>query len=195
MKIADRTYVINLPHREDRRKMACGQLNNASIEYQVFQAVDARKLKIRGEAIENPGLIGCFLSHYFIMQEALLNGYNSVAVFEDDVVLVLNFKERYEAALSELPEKWELFMLGYYERLGEKGYKIKISDNIVIPRSTWGTHGYIVRGEGIKKMWEGLQVIKTHIDVQISTDIVPKMYTYCAYPALCHQSGIKSDIK
>lgn len=195
MKLASKTYLINLSHREDRRKISFAQMQKAGIDFQHFPAIDARKMKVRGESIENPGLIGCFLSHYFILQEALLNGYDSVAVFEDDVILVSEFQEKFQRAQAELPETWELFMLGYYERLGDKGYKIKISDNIVIPRSTWGTHGYIVRREGIKKMWEGLQVIKTHIDVQISTDIVPKTYTYCAYPALCHQSGIKSDIK
>lgn len=193
---SDKTYIINLPHRTDRLRIAKQQFEKAGIPMPIiFPAIDARRLKLRGTTEENQGLIGCFMSHYFILQNALMNNYESIAVFEDDVIFVSDFKVKYEKAKSELPDTWQLFMLGYYEQLGKETYKLKYSENLVIPKSTWGTHGYIVRKEGIKIMYDNLQTIKTHIDIQISNDIAPKLYTYCAYPALCHQSGIKSDIK
>lgn len=191
---ADKTYLINLPHRTDRMRIAKQQFERAGIEnYTIFPAIDARKLKITGTTEGNQGLIGCFLSHYFILQEALMNGYKRIAIFEDDVLLVQDFKNKYEAAMEQVPQAWQLLYLGYYERSGAA--KIQVNELITIPKNTWGTHAYMVQNEGIKIMYDNLQTIRSHIDVQISEDIVPKMYTYCISPAICHQSGIKSDIK
>lgn len=191
---ADKIYLINLPHRIDRLKMAKNQFLKAGItDYTIFPAIDARKLNIRGITEGNQGLIGCFLSHYFILQTAIMNGYKRIAVFEDDVILVSEFEENFKCGMSQVPDKWQMLYLGYYERTGQG--KIQVSENITIPKNTWGTHAYMVQNEGIKIMYENLQEIKTHVDIQIGRDIVPKMYTYCISPAICNQSGIKSDIK
>lgn len=194
MILAEKTYLINLVHRTDRLKIAKAELSRAGItDYTIFPAIDARKLKIKGTEEDNQGLIGCFLSHLFILQEAIMNKYKSVAIFEDDILMTGDFEGRYNKAMEQIPDTWQMLYLGYYERSG--GPKIQISENITIPRDTWGTHAYILRNEGIKIMYNNLQVIKSHIDVQISHEIVPKMYTYCVYPSLVNQSGIKSDIK
>lgn len=190
----DRTYLINLPHRADRLRIAKAQFEKAGIELPtIFPAIDAKRLGVKGVTEDNQGLIGCFLSHYFILQEAIINRWNRIAIFEDDVLLVPNFKDMLNTAMFEVPDKWELLYLGYYERSGEA--KVQVSQNITIPKNTWGTHAYMVQGDGIKKMYDNLQTIRSHIDVQISEDIVPKLYTYCVSPAICRQSGIKSDIK
>lgn len=190
----DRTYLINLPHRVDRLRIAKAQFEKAGIELPtIFPAIDAKRLGVKGVKEDNQGLIGCFLSHYFILQEAIINGWKRIAIFEDDVLLVPNFKDMLNTAMFEVPDKWELLYLGYYERSGEA--KVQVSQNITIPKNTWGTHAYMVQNDGIKIMYDNLQTIRSHIDVQISEDIVPKLYTYCVSPAICRQSGIKSDIK
>lgn len=191
---ADKTYLINLNHRIDRLRMAKRQFDNAGIkDYAVFPAIDAKRLGVKGVKEDNQGLIGCFLSHFFILQEAILHGYKRIAIFEDDIILVNDFKNKYEESYKLVPEKWQMLYLGYYERTGKS--KVKINESVSIPKHTWGTHAYMVQNDGIKIMHNNLQEIKSHIDVQIDRDIVPKMYTYCIAPALCTQSGIKSDIK
>lgn len=190
----DRTYLINLPHRTDRLRIAKQQFAKAGMDMPIiFPAIDAKKLGITGMTEANQGLIGCFMSHYFILQNAILSGYKRIAIFEDDILLVNGFKEKLNTGLFEVPDKWELLYLGYYERTGSG--KVQVSQNITIPKNTWGTHAYMVQGDGIKKMYDNLQTIRTHIDIQITEDIAPKLYTYCISPAICHQSGIKSDIK
>jgi GR25 family glycosyltransferase involved in LPS biosynthesis len=190
----DRTYLINLPHRTDRLRIAKKQFEREGItDYTVFPAIDARRLKLKGTTEDNQGLIGCFLSHYFIIQMALINGWKKIAIFEDDLLLVPDFQKKFDAAMTQVPEKWQMLYLGYYERSGAA--KIQVSENITIPKNTWGTHAYMLKGEGIKIMYDNLQTIRSHIDVQMSEYIVPKMYAYCVSPALVHQSSIKSDIK
>ncbi|MFI5404920.1 MAG: glycosyltransferase family 25 protein [Nitrososphaerales archaeon] len=191
---ADKIYLINLAHRNDRLRMAKRQFEKAGIEgYTVFPAIDAKRMRIRGVDETNQGLIGCFLSHFFILHEAIINKYKRIVIFEDDIIFEENFEEKLMQAMKEVPEIWQMIYLGYYERYGHS--KIAISKNVSIPKNTWGTHAYMLQGSGIKMMYDNLQEIKSHIDVQIDTDIVPKIYTYCITPALCRQSGIKSDIK
>jgi len=190
----DKIYLINLPHRTDRLRMAKLQLAKAEInDYTIFSAVDAKRLRIRGVVEENQGLIGCFLSHYFILQEAIRYGYKRIAIFEDDIMFATNFKEQFNLSMLYIPEKWQMLYLGYYERSGHS--KLQVSEHIAIPKDTWGTHAYMLQGEGIKIMYDNLQEIKSHVDVQISQTIVQKMYTYCVSPAICFQSGMKSNIK
>lgn len=190
----DKIYLINLPHRTDRLRMAKKQFEKAGInDYNIFKAIDARKLRIKGVVEDNQGLIGCFLSHFVILQEAIRYNYKRIAVFEDDMIFVDDFKDKYEHAMNQIPDKWQLLYLGYYERSGQS--KLMVTENISIPKNTWGTHAYMLQNDGIKIMYENLQEIKSHIDVQISSEIVPKLYTYCITPAICYQSGIKSDIK
>lgn len=190
----DKTYVINLPHRVDRLRIAKQQFAKAGIcNYTVFPAIDAKRLKIKGTVEDNQGLIGCFLSHYVILQEAIINGYKRIAIFEDDILLVQDFKEKFDIAYEQVPDKWQMLYLGYYERTGAA--KVQVSENVTIPKNTWGTHAYMVQNKGIKIMYDNLQTIRSHIDVQITEDIVPKMYSYCISPAICYQSGIKSDIQ
>lgn len=190
----DRTYIINLPHRKDRIRVAKQQFAREGIDMPtIFPAIDARRLKLRGTVEENQGLIGCYLSHFFIIQEAIIYGYKRIAIFEDDILLVSDFKKKFEEGYAQVPDKWQMLYLGYYERSG-KG-KLKISENVSIPKNTWGTHAYMLQGDGIRIMYDNLQTIRSHVDVQITEDIVPKMYTYCINPAICNQSGIKSDIQ
>lgn len=191
---ADRTYLINLPHRTDRLRVAKQQFQRGGVDMPtIFPAIDAKRLKLRGVVEENQGLIGCFLSHYFIIQEAVINKFKRIAVFEDDIILVPDFKTKYEEAIEQVPAIWQMLYMGYYERSGKA--KLQVSENITIPRNTWGTHAYMLQGDGIKIMYDNLQEINSHIDVQISEKIASKMYTYCITPAICYQSGIKSDIK
>lgn len=191
---SDRTYLINLSHRTDRLRIAKAQFEKAGMPMPIiFPAIDARKMGIKGVTEDNQGIVGCYLSHYIILQEALTYGYKRITIFEDDLLLVTDFKEKFDIAIEQVPEKWQMLYMGYYERTGQR--KIQVSENVTIPKNTWGTHAYMVQNEGIKILYDNLQKLRCHIDVQISEDIVPKMYTYCIYPALCHQSGIKSDIK
>lgn len=194
MQSCDKTYLINLPHRPDRLRVAKTQFEKAGLDPPtIFQAVDAKKLGIKGVTEDNQGLIGCFMSHYFILQNAILSGYKRIAIFEDDVLFVSGFTEKMNTAMFEVPDKWQLLYLGYYERSGTG--KVQVSQTITIPKNTWGTHAYMVQNDGIKILFDNLQTIRSHIDVQISEQIIDKLYTYCISPAVCHQSGIKSDIK
>ena len=67
---ADRTYLINLPHRSDRLRIAKQQFAKEGIPMPtIFPAIDAKKLKLKGTTEDNQGLIGCFMSHYLYFRK------------------------------------------------------------------------------------------------------------------------------
>jgi collagen beta-1,O-galactosyltransferase len=84
--VYDKIYIINLERRHDRRERIEAALNELNIEYQIFNAIDAKKINesyIESLGIKilpnykdpyhdrslNYGEISCFLSHYFIWKE------------------------------------------------------------------------------------------------------------------------------
>merc|ERR1719401_1821141 len=57
-------------------------------------------------------MIGCFRSHQRIWQRMVKENVLAVVVFEDDVLLADNFKERLKTVLAELPADWDICLLG-----------------------------------------------------------------------------------
>ncbi len=191
----DKIYLINLNHRHDRLQKSMAEVERIGLEnVKRFPAINAKALGITKKDLDNPGLIGCFLSHFAILQEAVVNNYKRLLIMEDDVTFINGFNEAMTYALEQLPSDWELVYLGYTERYGENTFKKRVSDSIVIPNDPWGTQAYIVQNEGIRILYENLQHIKDHIDIQISRYINPKLKVYELYPSLCPQSGAESDI-
>jgi GR25 family glycosyltransferase involved in LPS biosynthesis len=191
----DRIYVINLDKRIDRYKSFQNEAQKIGLENVVrFPAINAKELGFTKRDLDNPGLIGCFMSHYFILQEAVINNYERVLIFEDDATFVEGFNERLTYSLQELPADWELVYLGYTERYGLHTYKSRIAESITIPNDPWGTQAYMLQGAGIRIMYENLKEIRDHIDIQMSRYICNKLKAYEIFPTLCPQSGAQSDI-
>lgn len=85
----DKIYVINLARRPDRRIRIESALNYLRLDYEIFDAIDAKKINdsyIQSLGIAlipnyldpyhkrplNFGEIGCFLSHYFIWKDVCI---------------------------------------------------------------------------------------------------------------------------
>src|ERR1043165_9507950 len=115
----DKIYLINLDQRPDRYEDSLLQLNSIGLKNVIrFPAINAKAMGITKRDLDNPGLIGCFLSHYFILQEAVMNNYKRLLIFEDDVTFIKGFNEAFAYAKKQLPDDWEMVYLGYTERFG-----------------------------------------------------------------------------
>lgn len=67
----------------------------------------------------SPGEVGCALSHRQVYEEVVRRGIARAIVLEDDVAPREGDVAHVQAALSELPETWDLVYLGYthFERV------------------------------------------------------------------------------
>jgi GR25 family glycosyltransferase involved in LPS biosynthesis len=129
------THVINLDRRPDRLVEVTNQL--LGIPYTRFSAVDGKSLTLSSEIKylfterekyqKNPypghrmikNVLGCALSHIQLWKQTILlpkeNQYTRI--FEDDIVLVPDFLERFSLINSFLQENqdWDLLFLGYLD--------------------------------------------------------------------------------
>ncbi|KAL1506999.1 hypothetical protein AB1Y20_007862 [Prymnesium parvum] len=124
----ERTYVISLPGRADRRQRIEAQLRQHKCgKLTFFPAVDGREVMRRDplrwqgrmktdevDRLPSPeGAIGCLLSHYALLKSARDARLRSFLVLEDDVVLHPRAGKRFRMAMAQLPDDWEALYLGY----------------------------------------------------------------------------------
>lgn len=111
----DRTYIINLAERTDRRADMLRELKRAGLEpepgrIEFFKGVKAAE----AAGFPNAGYHGCFRSHLEVLKAARAAGARNVLVFEDDACLAPRFRQD-EAALVEQMQQldWGFIYFGH----------------------------------------------------------------------------------
>lgn len=95
---------INLDRREDRRAEFEDECKRIGITVERFSAIE-----------QNPGFIGCTLSHIAVLKEARARGLKNVLIFEDDFTFLVD-KETFNSNLQsffDLNIDYDVLMLGY----------------------------------------------------------------------------------
>lgn len=167
----DNVYLINLARRPDRLKKMQYCFDELGIEAELVEAVDGKqlnqtyldKLGIRQlEGYFDPyrknglkyGEIGCFLSHYFIWQDIIKKGFQTVLLFEDDIRFQPAFVQQLNvvmhSAYSSVPN-WELLYVGR-KRLVTTEQFLESSNFLVWPTYTYWTLSYAINQKGAKKL-------------------------------------------
>jgi glycosyl transferase, family 25 len=108
-------YIINLPHRRDRRREMAGQLKKIGLCFdspgvRLFEAVRPAT----PDGFPSIGTRGCFLSHLSILRDACEKGFERILILEDDVNFAEDFVLRMgqvKAALEHVD--WSIFYGGY----------------------------------------------------------------------------------
>lgn len=111
----EQIYVINLPHRHDRRKEMAEQLERIGLSFdspgvRLFEAFRPDS----PEGFPSIGARGCFLSHLGVLRDACKHNYSRILIFEDDLNFAPDFNDRVEAVIEALQrEDWSLFYGGF----------------------------------------------------------------------------------
>lgn len=112
----DKTYIINLPERLDRRQEMEQELkrfglSESSNQIKFFPAI---KPHDQGE-FPSIGARGCFLSHLAVLKEARSQHLNNLLIMEDDLSfrnLLIEHQEEVTRELNQL--NWDFAYLGHY---------------------------------------------------------------------------------
>ncbi|ABS24593.1 glycosyltransferase family 25 protein [Anaeromyxobacter sp. Fw109-5] len=125
----DRIFVVTLPRALERQARVTSRLTG--LDYRFFHGFDRQQLdldRLAREGVYAPerarrvdrhgralgaGQVGCSLSHRKLYEQAIENGWSRVLVLEDDVVARDDDLPQLTAALSQLPEAWDVLYLGY----------------------------------------------------------------------------------
>ena len=115
----DKIYLLNLDTRPDRLvKMQERFRENNIKNYVRFPAIDGRDSKYNKHFnslkyfFETRGAYGVLLSMYYILTNAIQNGYRSILIFEDDAVFHHNFTQIFNNQMKHISADWKLLYLG-----------------------------------------------------------------------------------
>lgn len=99
------------------------------------------------------GVVGVWASNYLAYKAFLDSTYDTLIIFEDDILISKNFKAVTEAYLRELPTDWDFFSLFVpddslfaFNQSKEIG-----RDNVCISYQQWSCAGYVVSRSGAEK--------------------------------------------
>jgi GR25 family glycosyltransferase involved in LPS biosynthesis len=140
-------YCINLERRPDRKEQAMVQFYREGLDVEFIKASDGNKEAPMGISLSN-GEWGCSDSHIRVYKDIVKNSHEISVIFEDDVNLTTNFKNKLNKILKEAETiDWDLIYLGHYLAIN-KGY---VSENLFTGKGL-GTHAYVIRLGAAQKM-------------------------------------------
>ncbi len=180
-----KTYVINLPHREDR----ITQLQipkEITDSYEIFPATDGSVFGFEGSK-RMRGHLGCWDSHRRVMEDIQFKEYGMTLVLEDDCDFIPN--RNLETYMDELPEDWDLFYLGGINQDVPESF----SEHLDYAKNILQTHAYIIRDKFIPTM---IQVLTNHrwkIDIVFS-EAIKRGKCFICNPPIAIQRESYSDI-
>lgn len=189
----DKVYLINLKRRPDRLSQATAELSNNGIDFDVFEAIDGNPGNIPPTCplLDRPGHIGCVLSHVSIIQKAKSLNLKNILILEDDVLFYNNLTEKFNTAITYLPEDWEML---YFSGNTENNKLKHIDGTIFQCFGTLTTHAYAIKHTLFDQVIEGQLKLNSPVDVYYKNTIHPNKKCYMIRPYLCKQRASHSDI-
>lgn len=203
----DRIVVINLARRPERlvefeQRLAVAWPEAAAYWLEVATAVDGQACPAPDWWGGLPGAWGCYRSHVNVLEMSLMDGVESLLVFEDDACFAPGFRPKLAACLAALPDDWAQFYLG-----GQHLRHPRPVNELVVKGSNVNrTHAYALRGsERIAEAyrwlqagehWRGTPKKKFHVDHHFGKLHAKSTWpVYAAREWLCGQAASSSDIQ
>jgi hypothetical protein len=204
----DKTYIINLPERRDRKRAMKREVKKLGMpivgaNIEVFPAIKPS----RRDGFPSIGARGCFLSHLSILKKAKGNNLNSLLVMEDDLSISPLLATEQEKLLRTLSEShWHFAYFGHaleteFPVFPEKAILRRFDGPIML------AHFYAVNGAILDRLIAFLEAILTrpeghpdggpmHVDGAYSMfrQVNPDVKTLVALPSLGRQRSSRSDI-
>ncbi len=164
-------WVISLDEQSEQTKALLASLRQQGVDASVFHGVDGRKGMpslqgrekinklqsiLRHQQMLTSSQVGCYLSHYRVIQKGYDEGYDRICIMEDDVILENEFGDCLNR-LVDLPEEYEMTRLMALKIRKRKIIKPLFDDSdshdLVRPERGWcGAQGYMLSRSGMKKI-------------------------------------------
>jgi len=200
------TYVINLAERRDRRKAIVGELERAGMplspgRVQVFPAIKPE----RRLGFPSVNVLGCFLSHYSILLDALRRNLPNVLVMEDDLMILPALQANLGMVFSTLRSvDWGIVYLGHIEPVAESASpQLAPFDHPVIT-----AHFYAVNGTVLPRLVQYLTLVQQRKEgdplggpqdfdgaLTMFRHFNPDVLTLLAHPNMGKQRPSRSNIR
>jgi GR25 family glycosyltransferase involved in LPS biosynthesis len=188
----DHIYCVNLDKRTDRWQECLDEFSKNGIEnVERFSAVDGDTIPTSEYSFPiRKGNAGFALSHINLLKDAIEKGYKNFLMFEDDVEFTDNFVEKFNIAIKDLPENWDILYLGGNHAWGVPS---KITENLSIANNTLAMHAIAINSSVYQSLLD-VQTIHEPTDVTYSKNLY-RFNSFVFTPSLAWQRPSWSDIE
>ena len=191
----DKVICINLAERKDKRENMQKKFDALDIEVEWFTAVQYGFIPkivdpiVKSRAghfnVNQPYEIGASLSHYHVIKQALLEGCESIFVFEDDARFHKDFNAKLDGYMDDLPDHWDMIMFYsfMYHLLPEN---TRVSKKWIRAFRSWSLMAYGMKKdimEGYIKSQDSFFTIADSVTYNMQEKSDFRIYS--AIPALC----------
>lgn len=194
----DHIYVINLPHRTDRRDRMQAIADYLKLKFTFVNGVYINEtiveeyVQFYGETT-TPPQVACWRSHMNVYQLMLDNNDASALILEDDIDTETDLERRIREMRPYLPTDWDAWFLGHCHGKEWKG-KIIGHPNLHQAVQPQCTHSYAVSRKGARKMLNVLSDIDRAIDKTIRDKYRAKLLKiYSVEPPITGQLRMKGN--
>jgi GR25 family glycosyltransferase involved in LPS biosynthesis len=188
-KSLPKMYCVVCPQLSDRRTAAEAHFRKRGLNVELFAGVHGptwglttTKLRADGRRM-SAGSVGLLLSHWLLWRVAVCRDDEEVLIFEDDVILGKNFETEFRRSYAQLPPDWQFAFVG---SLGQHLHE-PVEGRVSVVRYPYGTHAYLVKKSVLPTLIETNQEVRTHLDLQLIENTLPRLKCYTFTPPLVSQ--------
>jgi glycosyl transferase family 25 len=201
----NKTYVINLETDKDRLKDILNMGKRENIHIERFDAVNGRKLSSQDPYIKKffskqnklkKSQKGCALSHIKIWEKIKENNDENVMILEDDAIIPTDFNNKLNAYIKELPDNWEMVLLGGNNIVGKQYSKLLLKANPLTKKHcNYGLFGYLIKKNTATKLLNVCMGLGKTIDVQLNKHFYKRNNVFfCSPQLITHNYDYYSNI-
>jgi GR25 family glycosyltransferase involved in LPS biosynthesis len=193
----EQVYLINLPHREDRRIKALAECEKIGLFPQVFPAINGG---VEKTPYHNPhdipgiqwnsGAAALNMTTVRILEDAKKNNYASILILEDDVEFHPQINQIVDENIQDVPDDWEMLLFGCMHRSAP----FSVTRRIFRIRRADCLHCYAVRNTMYDLYIEEISKMEWPLDWVTQFRIQPRKRSYCLMPNFAYQRPSYSNI-
>jgi GR25 family glycosyltransferase involved in LPS biosynthesis len=186
-----RIVCINLDRRPDRWARVRSRFARHGIgPVERFAAVDGSSVAVPEVWRGREGVYGCLRSHMEVVASARDRRTGDLLIFEDDVEFAADLGPRFERAMAQRPDDWDILYFGgiHAERPRPVG------DSMARVSRTLSTFAYAIRARAFDAFLEIDPTLPLPIDDQL-TRLQRRLACYCIFPHVAWVEADHSDIQ
>jgi glycosyl transferase family 25 len=202
---------ISLTRRPDRWAHIKASADMAQLPLERLEAVDAKefdavrhpavsvgtahniqeRLRRSHYEIDAAGAVGCSLSHFKAWQKLVDSGAPAMIIFEDDIEIPADFRERLSNVMATLPPEWDMVTFHMMQfRNGLNACKpVGDGTDWWSCRSQMGAHAYMLSRRGAEKLLARAYPIELHVDAYMAYMARLGLITILRHPLIDIEPG------
>jgi GR25 family glycosyltransferase involved in LPS biosynthesis len=197
-----RTFVLTVRRPIKRFDETTKHLDEIGVKWERFDGFDNQLCRLQskdsfdldraGERLEAKH-VAATLTHYLLWGTMLYQPDESFVGLEFDVRFVEDWKERFDKAMSVLPDDWDMVYLGSCCTKGRNSTSIDLpsgsTSGLYDVRYPLSGHAIMYRKKCLETLLTVHQKINMPLDIAMFHLSLPKLRVYTILPRLCEQHG------